>query len=123
MDCTSHPLRSSTALKIAVGVELFAFVGLWEAWNEPNGKALQTCSILTTTPNAVTAPMHDRMPVILDPRCYGLWLNPGTTHTTAISEFLKPSEARLMTCFPVSSRVNVTADDGAECSVPVEIVQ
>jgi putative SOS response-associated peptidase YedK len=59
--------------------ELFAFAGLWETWNDPNGKALETCSILTTTPNAITAPVHDRMPVILDPRCYDLWLDPNTT--------------------------------------------
>ena len=86
--------------------ELFAFAGLWETWNDPSGKPLETCSILTTTPNAITAPVHDRMPVILDPRFYDLWLDPNTTETTVVSEFLKPFDARLMSCFPVSSRVN-----------------
>ena len=103
--------------------ELFSFAGLWETWIDPNGKALETCSILTTTPNAITAPVHDRMPVILDRQCYDLWLDPGTTDTSVISEFLKPFDARLMNCFPVSSRVNQTANDDAECSAAVEITQ
>jgi len=103
--------------------ELFSFAGLWETWNDPNGKALETCSILTTTANALTAPVHDRMPVILDPQGYDLWLDPGTTDTAAISKFLKPFDAQLMSCFPVSSRVNQPANDDAECSAPVEIIQ
>jgi putative SOS response-associated peptidase YedK len=103
--------------------ELFAFAGLWETWSDPSGKPLETCSILTTTPNAVAAPIHDRMPVILDPRCYDLWLDPGMTDTTLISKFLKPFDARLMTCFPVSSRVNRTVNDDAECSAPVQVTQ
>lgn len=86
-------------------------------------EALETCSILTTTPNAITAPVHDRMPVILDSRCYDLWLDPGTTNTTVIAEFLKPFDARPMSCFPVSSRVNQTANDDVEYSAPVEIAQ
>jgi putative SOS response-associated peptidase YedK len=103
--------------------ELFSFAGLWETWNVPSGKALETCSILTTTPNAVTAPIHDRMPVILDPQCYDLWLDPGTTDTTVISGVLKPFDARLMRCFPVSSRVNRPDNDDAECSARVEVGQ
>jgi putative SOS response-associated peptidase YedK len=71
-----------------------------------SGRVLETCTILTTTANALTAPVHDRMPVILDPRCYDLWLDPGTMDTTTISEFFKPFDARPMSCFPVSSRVN-----------------
>jgi putative SOS response-associated peptidase YedK len=59
--------------------ELFSFAGLWETWNDRSGNALETCSILTTTANALTAPVHDRMPVILDPHCYDLWLDPGAT--------------------------------------------
>jgi putative SOS response-associated peptidase YedK len=68
--------------------EVFSFAGLWESWNDPSGKAMETCSILTTTANALTAPVHDRMPVILDPHCYDRWLDRGTTDTTVISEFL-----------------------------------
>jgi putative SOS response-associated peptidase YedK len=52
--------------------ELFAFAGIWDRW-----MAVETCSILTTTPNAVTSVVHDRMPVILDPDGYDLWLDPG----------------------------------------------
>jgi putative SOS response-associated peptidase YedK len=56
---------------------LFAFAGLWDRWMDPTGKPVETCSILTTTPNAVTSAIHDRMPVILDPDDYDLWLDPG----------------------------------------------
>lgn len=102
--------------------ELFSFAGLWETWNN-DGRVLETCTILTTTANALTAPVHDRMPVILDPQCYDLWLDPGTTDPFVVSEFLKPFDARLMACFPVSTRVNWTANDDAECSAPVKIAQ
>jgi len=103
--------------------ELFSFAGLWETWNDLSGKPLETCSILTTAPNVVTAPVHDRMPVILDPQCYDLWLDPSTTDATVISELLKPFDARMMRCFPVSSRVNQPANDDPDCSAPVEITQ
>ena len=58
---------------------LFAFAGLWERWRDPSGQWVKSCSILTTTPNAVTSAIHDRMPVILDPDSYDLWLDPGMT--------------------------------------------
>jgi len=76
---------------------------------------------LTTTPNAVTSAVHDRMPVILDPDNYDLWLDPGMTNVEAVSEMLKPFDARLMRCYPVSTRINYVANDDAECSVPVEL--
>ena len=57
--------------------ELFAFAGLWDRWKDPSGNWIKACSILTTTPNAVTSAVHDRMPVILDPDSYDLWLDPG----------------------------------------------
>jgi putative SOS response-associated peptidase YedK len=60
--------------------ELFAFAGLWDRWRDPSGHWLKSCSILTTTPNAVTSAVHDRMPVILDPDNYDLWLDPGMTN-------------------------------------------
>jgi putative SOS response-associated peptidase YedK len=102
---------------------LFAFAGLWERWRDPSGQWVKSCAILTTTPNAVTSAAHDRMPVILDRESYDLWLDPGMKNVAAISELLKPYEARLMRCYPVSTRINHVANDDEECSRPVEIAQ
>jgi putative SOS response-associated peptidase YedK len=103
--------------------ELFAFAGIWDCWKHPNGNWIKTCSILTTTPNAVTAAVHDRMPAILDPDSYDLWLDPGVTNVVAVSELLKPFDARLMRCYRVSSRINHVANDDEECSAPVELAE
>jgi putative SOS response-associated peptidase YedK len=103
--------------------ELFAFAGLWDAWKDSNGNWVKTCSILTTIPNAVTSTVHDRMPVILDRGSYDLWLDPGTTDVQVISEMLKPYDARLMRCYPVSTRVNHVANDDEECSRPVALAE
>jgi putative SOS response-associated peptidase YedK len=101
--------------------QLFAFAGVWERWKDPGGQWIKSCSILTTTPNAVTSSVHDRMPVILDQDNYDLWLDPGMTDVNVVSEMLKPFDARLMRLFPVSSRVNSVVNDDAECSTPVKI--
>jgi putative SOS response-associated peptidase YedK len=103
--------------------ELFAFAGLWDRWKNPDGQWITTCSILTTTPNAVTSTVHDRMPVILDADSYDLWLDPEMQNVTAISELLKPYDARSMRCYPVSTRINHVANDDAECSRPVEVAE
>jgi len=103
--------------------ELFALAGLWDGWKDANGTWVKTCSILTTTPNAVTSAVHDRMPVVLDRESYDLWLDPGMHNVAAISEVLKPCDARLMRCYPVSTRINHVANDDEECSRPVEIAE
>lgn len=102
---------------------LFAFAGIWEGWKDSGGNWLKTCSILTTAPNAVTSAVHDRMPVILDPDSYDLWLDPGLQNVAAVSELLRPCDARLMRSYPVSSRVNHMANDDEECSRSVELAQ
>jgi putative SOS response-associated peptidase YedK len=101
--------------------ELFAFAGLWDRWNDPSGQSIKSCSILTTTPNAVTSAVHDRMPVIRDRVNYDLWLDPGMKNLDALSEMLKPWNAGSMRSFPVSDRVNHVANDDAECSARVEL--
>jgi len=68
----------------------------------------------------VVVTVHDRMPVILHPDSYDLWLDPGMQNVAAISELMKPDDARLMRCYPVSSRVNHVANDDEDCSRPVE---
>jgi putative SOS response-associated peptidase YedK len=103
--------------------ELFAFAGIWERWKDPSGQWIKSCSILTTTPNAVTSAVHDRMPVILDGADYDLWLDPGMKNVDAVSELLKPYDARLMRCYPVSTRINHAVNDDEECCRPVELAE
>lgn len=103
--------------------ELFAFAGLWDGWKDATGHWTRTCSILTTTPNAVTSAIHDRMPVILERKTYDLWLDPGMTNVQVVSELLKPYDARMMRAYPVSSRVNHVANDDEDCSRHVEPMQ
>jgi putative SOS response-associated peptidase YedK len=94
-----------------------------ERRKDPSGQWIKSCSILTTTPNAVTSPVHVRMPVILDPDNYDLWLDPGMTNVGVVSEMLKPYDARKMRSYPVSPRVNQVANDDAECSTPVQLIE
>lgn len=101
--------------------KLFAFAGIWERWKDPSGQWIKSCSILTTTPNAVTSAVHDRMPVMLDRAGYDLWLDPGMKNVDAVSEMLKPYDAGAMRSYPVSNRVNYVANDDAECSTPIEL--
>ena len=103
--------------------KLFAFAGLWDRWKDLSGQWIRTCSILTTTPNAVTSAVHDRMPVILDTDSYDLWLDPGLHDVRVVSEMLKPYDAQVMRCYPVSSRVNRVANDDEGCSTPVELTE
>jgi putative SOS response-associated peptidase YedK len=103
--------------------ELFAFAGIWDRWKDPSGNCVTTCTILTTTPNAVISAIHDRMPVILDPDSYDLWLDPGMQNASAASELLKPYAAQFMRCYPISTRINHVANDDEEASAPVELAQ
>ena len=103
--------------------DLFAFAGLWEGWKDPSGNWIKTCSILTTTPNAVTSAVHDRMPVILDSNDYDLWLDPGMQNVSEASELLKPFDPRRMRCYPVSTRINHVANDDEECSRPIQLAE
>jgi putative SOS response-associated peptidase YedK len=103
--------------------ELFAFAGLWDHWKDPSGQWVKSCSILTTTPNAVTSAVHDRMPVILDRSDYDLWLDPGMKNVDAASELLRPCDPRMMRCYPVSTRVNHVANDDEACSTPIQLTE
>ena len=101
--------------------ELFAFAGRWERWRGPGRDWIRSCSILTTTPNAVSAQVHDRMPKILDKADYELWLDSGFTDVAALSHMLKPLEASNMRSYPISNRVNQVSNDDPECALPTEV--
>jgi SOS response associated peptidase (SRAP) len=73
--------------------------------------------------DTVTSAVHDRMPVILRPDDNDLWLDPGMQYVPAIFELLKPYDARLMRCYPVSTQINNVANDDAECSRHVKLAE
>lgn len=96
----------------------FAFAGLWETWQSPDGGELETCTILTTTPNELMEPIHNRMPVILSPEDYDEWLHPGTSPQTGL-HLLRPFPAGQMAAYPVSPHVNSPANDDPACIAPL----
>jgi len=98
---------------------VFAFAGIWDRWKDPAGKPVESFSILTTEANAVTAEVHDRMPVILAEEHFDLWLDPGFAKSETVAEMLRPYDAALMRKYPVSERVNSTVNDDERCAEPV----
>ncbi len=98
---------------------LFAFAGIWDDWRTPGGKMLETCSILTTTPNELVRDIHDRMPVILPKARYDAWLTVPLGQAEQLVEWLVPFEAAVMTRYEVSPLVNSPKNDSAECAVEV----
>jgi putative SOS response-associated peptidase YedK len=101
---------------------LFAFAGLWDKWKDSAGKVIESCTVLTTDANTLLRDIHDRMPVILQPRDYDLWLDPGITDPARVNDLLKPFDAWLMRIYPVSSTVNKVENDGPECAEESEVV-
>jgi putative SOS response-associated peptidase YedK len=100
--------------------ELFAFAGLWDRWMSPQGELIESCTIVTTTPNSLVSDIHDRMPVILRPDDYDLWLDPTFKDEGSLSQMLKPFDAALMKRYPVSTRVNNVQNDDADCAMPLD---
>jgi putative SOS response-associated peptidase YedK len=97
----------------------FAFAGLWEHWEGPDGRAIDSCTVITTGPNELMAPLHDRMPVILNSNDYGIWLDPCTQETSALQCLLRPYPADEMSAYPVGTRVNNPSVDDPECIHPL----
>ncbi len=93
----------------------FAFAGLWDRWTGADGQTIESCAILTTTPNERLASIHDRMPVILPPVAYEPWLDPGLQDAMRLVPFLTPYPADAMIAVPVSRLVNDPRVDDARC--------
>jgi putative SOS response-associated peptidase YedK len=91
---------------------IFAFAGLWEQWRSPtNDEPLETCTIITTTPNDLMRPIHDRMPVILDRPDYDQWLDRNAGGAD-VANLLRPFPAASMEAYSVSTAVNSVKNDG-----------
>jgi putative SOS response-associated peptidase YedK len=96
---------------------LLGFAGLWERWKNPEGQTVETCSIITTSANDVVRPVHDRMPVILDPADYGQWLDPRAGADDLLA-LLRPAPDEVMTAVAVSSYVSNARNQGPRCVLP-----
>jgi putative SOS response-associated peptidase YedK len=94
-----------------------AFAGLWEAWTGPNGEELETAAIVTTTANDTLKPLHDRMPVVVPPDAFDLWLDPNADPQMAAS-LMTPAPDDLLEACEVSSAVNRVANDDPSLLTP-----
>ncbi len=97
----------------------FAFAGLWENWNSPDGSQILSTTIITTQPNDFIRPIHNRMPVILSPNSYSVWLLPGEVDVEELSPLLKPYESENLKAHPVSRLVNNPDNDTLNCILPI----
>jgi putative SOS response-associated peptidase YedK len=99
--------------------KLFAMAGLWDSWISPAGETVNTFTIITTAPNELLKPIHDRMPVILTPEKEQLWLDP-VIDFKLLNEILVPYPASKMDYYAVSTFINSTKNDTPECILPVK---
>lgn len=97
----------------------FGFAGLWERWRDPDGGEVESCTIVTTEPNALVAPIHDRMPVIVPPAGHARWLDPAGSDPEALAALLRPADCDGMVAFAVATAVNNPANDSPECVRPL----
>jgi putative SOS response-associated peptidase YedK len=97
----------------------FAFAGLWETWTGPNGEELETAAIVTTRANRTLSPIHDRMPVVVPPDAFDLWLDCAHVDATTAAAVIAPAPEGLFEAFPVSTDVNRTANDNPKLVEPV----
>ena len=97
----------------------FGFAGLYEIWTPPLGEKLVTCTIITTEPNELVRPIHDRMPVILPKDAEDFWLDSAVEDHTRLLDLLQPYQASDMSAFTVSKLVNSVKNNSPECIQPV----
>lgn len=98
---------------------IFSFAGLYDIWISPEGKKVSSCTIITTRPNSLMSPIHDRMPVVIPPGQEELWLNRSVQRPEEISPLLIPYPASQMQAYPVSAAVGKVANDSIELISPV----
>jgi putative SOS response-associated peptidase YedK len=102
-----------------------AFAGLWETWTGPNGEEMETAAIVTTRANRTLAPIHERMPVVVPPEAFDLWLDCAKVDAETAAALIAPAADDLLEAYEVSTAVNRTANDNARLvepwSLPAEV--
>ena len=95
-----------------------AFAGLWETWTGPNGEELETAAIVTTQANRALRPLHDRMPVVLAPEAYDMWLDCRAVDGEIAAALLAPAPDNFFDAYEISPAVNRVTNDSPELLVP-----
>jgi putative SOS response-associated peptidase YedK len=95
-----------------------AFAGLWETWTGPNGEEVDTAAIVTTQSNRLLAAIHDRMPVIVAPDAFNLWLDCAAVDVMTAAALIAPAAEALLECYEVSNAVNRAANDTPDLIAP-----
>jgi len=98
----------------------FGFAGLYDVWKSPDGEEVTSCTIITTSANAMMKKIHDRMPVILSKDAQKIWLDPEITDVEKLVALLKPYPANKMQAFAVSPLVNSPKNNSADCIAPAK---
>jgi len=98
----------------------FSIASLWERWEGPDGSVLESCALITTAANDAVSPIHDRMPVILAPKDYDLWLDPAVEAKEALLPLMCPFPSEEMAAFPVRIQVNNPKVDTPACIEPLQ---
>ena len=99
---------------------VFSFAGLWERWhNKATDERLTTCTIITTEPNELCAPIHNRMPAILGPESFSKWLGEENASGQELMSLLKPYPAERMRAYPIGAKVGNVKNEGAELLEPI----
>lgn len=116
--------RKEGQSKIPVYVHLksgqpFGFAGLYEHWRSPEGQELRSCTILTTEPNELMRPIHNRMPVILPQEHHALWLDPTVLEGERLLPLLRPYDTTAMAAYDVSRYVNPPQNNSPQCIEPL----
>jgi putative SOS response-associated peptidase YedK len=98
--------------------DVMSLAGLWERWKSPEGKELETCTILTTAANSLIKKVHDRMPVILHRAEFGIWLNRESDEINRLTELFHPYPSDQLEEYVVTKAVSSPSNDSSECIIP-----
>ena len=107
-----HFIHNADGTPLALG-------GVWSSWKSPEGERITTCSILTTKPNELVSPIHDRMPLILPKQAWDRWLDREVTEAEEVQSLLVPAAESTLTEYPVATLVNDVKNNYPECVAPL----
>jgi putative SOS response-associated peptidase YedK len=93
--------------------------GLWDEWRSPAGETIKSFAIVTTTANALLAPLHDRMPVVIAPGCWGDWLGENSVPESTVKALLEPYPDNAMAFWAVDRRVGSVRNDSPDLFAPL----